>query len=209
MSLVEIQNMNRNFGKDLILFNNLNLTIDEGDKLALVGANGSGKTTLLKLIAGLMLPTEGNIVVNGLNTADQQKQIHNLVGWVPADENSFFPRLNGEENLQAFLKHRIPKGELQGKLHEFSLEPVAGKVLKTPYYLASRGMKQILNLMRALFLQPKILLLDEPSIGLDKAHRDLFLELLKKDLTLVIASHNTSFLSEICTREFNLGDHLC
>ena len=148
----------------------LSVEVAPGEVLALLGENGSGKSTTLKLIATVLLPDRGRLLVNGADTRSAANQIRRQVGFALASERSFYPRLTVRENLDFFAAlEDVPRREralrLNAILRDLDLEAHAGKqVMKL-----SSGLYQRLGRARALIKQPRILLLDEPSRSLDPA----------------------------------------
>ena len=182
----------------------VSLEIAPGEVLALLGPNGSGKSTTLKLIATVLLPDRGRVVVNGSNTRSDANQVRRLVGFALASERSFYPRLTVRENLDFFAAlEDVPRRErafrLNAILHDLDLEPHANKqVMKL-----SSGLYQRLGIARALIKQPRVLLLDEPSRSLDPAaaHRlwNLVRELADAGIAIALATHN--FAEAIATAD--------
>lgn len=183
------------------------LEIEQGDRIAVLGPNGAGKTTLLKLIGGLLLPTEGDIVVNGFSTLQHNSAIRKSVGFVLNEERSFFWRLSAAQNLEFFgaldnlwgddLQNRI-----NGLLSLVGLEDAADK----PIAAFSSGMKQRLALARGLIAEPEVLILDEPTRALDPLACDEFLELIMSRIhgdsrkTLLIATHRLEEAVKLCNK---------
>lgn len=182
----------------------LSVDVAPGEVLALLGPNGSGKSTTLKLIATVLLPDRGRVLVNGADTRTQANQIRRQVGFALAAERSFYPRLTVRENLDFFSAlEDVPRRErafrLRAILHDLDLEPHASKqVMKL-----SSGLYQRLGIARALIKQPPVLLLDEPSRSLDPAaaHRlwTLVRGLADSGITIVLATHN--FAEAIATSD--------
>lgn len=183
------------------------LEIEEGDRIAVLGPNGAGKTTLLKLIGGLLLPTKGDIVVNGFSTLNHNSAARKSVGFVLNEERSFFWQLSGVQNLEFFgaldnfwgvdLRTRI--GEL---ISLVGLEDTADK----PIAAYSSGMKQRLALARGLIVEPEVLILDEPTRALDPLACDEFLDLILGRIhknsrkTLLIATHRLEEAVKLCNK---------
>lgn len=173
----------------------LSMEVAPGEVLALLGQNGSGKSTTLKLIATVLLPDRGRVLVHGADSRGDANQIRRQVGFALASERSFYPRLTVRENLDFFaaledVPHRERALRLNAILRDLDLEPHAGKqVMKL-----SSGLYQRLGIARALIKQPRVLLLDEPSRSLDPAaaHRlwTLVRKLADAGIAIVLATHN-------------------
>lgn len=187
--------------------NNINLEINEGDRVAFLGVNGAGKTTLLKLIGGLLYPTSGEINVNGYNTIKDNLQSRKSVGFVLNEERSFYWRLSAVQNLEFFGVLDNLKGEdLNAKIFDLiklvGLEDAQHKEVAT----YSSGMKQRLALARGLLRNPKILILDEPTRTLDpqavKDVKALISDKIHDDeqKTLLIATHRFDEVEELCNK---------
>jgi ABC-2 type transport system ATP-binding protein len=185
----------------------VSLAIGQGDRVAVLGPNGAGKTTLLKLIGGLLLPSEGDIVVNGFDTRRHNNAARRSVGFVMNEERSFFWRLSATQNLEFFaaldnLWGATMKKRSQDLIHFVGLEEHADK----PVSDYSSGMKQRLALARGLIAEPEVLILDEPTRTLDPVACDDLIELLiqriHKDArkTLLIATHRLEEVARLCDK---------
>jgi ABC-2 type transport system ATP-binding protein len=183
------------------------LEIDEGDRIAVLGPNGAGKTTLLKLIGGLLLPTGGEIIVNGFSTVHHNSEARKSVGFVLNEERSFFWRLTGVQNLEFFgALDNLWGSDLRDRIHELmslvGLEDSEDK----PIAAYSSGMKQRLALARGLIAEPGVLILDEPTRTLDPVACDelidLILSRIHKDShkTLLIATHRLEEAVKLCNK---------
>jgi ABC-2 type transport system ATP-binding protein len=190
-----------------IALRNLNLEIKKGDRIAVLGPNGAGKTTLLKLIGGLLLPTEGEIVVNGYDTMRHNNAARKSVGFVMNEERSFFWRLTATQNLEFFavldnLWGPSMRQRCQELIRFVGLEEHADKPVST----YSSGMKQRLALARGLVGEPEVLILDEPTRTLDPTAcedlTNLIVERLHKDYrkTLLIATHRLEDVMKLCDK---------
>lgn len=182
-------------------FNNLALTIGAGDRFGLFGPNGAGKTTLMSVMTGLLKPKAGTIELLGKplnNTADIKK----LFGLVPQDF-SFYHELTPLENLDFFGAWAgLGKAEIRSRstelLEVLGLADVSNKQVK----LFSGGMKRRVNLAIGVIHQPKILFLDEPTVGVDVQTRNAIIEYLlqlnNQGTTLVYTSHQLNEAQELC-----------
>lgn len=185
----------------------VSLEVQKGERIALLGPNGAGKTTLLKLIGGLLLPTEGEIEVNGFNTFRHNTAARKSVGFVMNEERSFFWRLNARQNLEFFaaldnLSGKAMEERIRELIQFVGLESHVNKDVST----YSSGMKQRLALARGLIAEPEVLILDEPTRALDPIAcedlNDLIIERLHKGSrkTLLIATHRLEEAMRLCDK---------
>jgi ABC-2 type transport system ATP-binding protein len=185
----------------------VNLQIHLGDRIAVMGPNGAGKTTLLKLIGGVLLPTEGKVLVNGHSTLNQNLEARRSVGFVFNEERSFFWRLSGAQNLEFFgALDNLFGPELHERV-ESLLELVGLQNDRDKSVSAySSGMKQRLALARVLIAEPDVLILDEPTRALDPLACDEMIELVSSTVhrnsrkTLLIATHRAEEASLLCNK---------
>ncbi len=186
--VVELENVKKSFGKDVHALNDLSLMLNEGQVLGLFGHNGAGKTTTIKLILGLLSPTQGKVRVMGKDPMTHS-EIKSHIGFLP-ENVQFYEQLSGQEVLRYFarLKGQSLK-HVDDLLGRFQLEHAANRAVKT----YSKGMRQRLGLAQAMLGEPKLLLLDEPTVGLDPVATKQFYEqvatLQSHGCTLIICSH--------------------
>lgn len=195
-------------GKDFkhrALFRDLNLRVPPGDHVALIGANGSGKTTLLKIIAGLTIFDTGTIDVMGTFLRPKRHIIPSGIGLV-LDGLHLLPHFTGLENLRLLdlLSPKSAHCDLHRVLREVGLDPEDRR--KVSQY--SLGMRQRLNLAQALVPRPHLLLLDEPSNGLDPEGIQWLVQWIQglADITVIMASHRLDEVSVTCSSVWQIAD---
>jgi len=200
--MIETVNLTKKYG-ELIALDNLNLTIDEGTCFGFIGPNGAGKTTTIKILATLLKPTWGEARVDGHVIGYQNHLIRPVIGYVP-DFLGAYEDMLVSEYLEFFAACYGIHGERRQR--------VIGEVLELTDLTSkraadvnglSRGMQQRLSVARVLLHDPKVLLMDEPSSGLDPRARiemrELLKELRRMGKTILISSHILSELAELCT----------
>jgi ABC-2 type transport system ATP-binding protein len=182
----------------------ISLTISERAVFGLLGPNGAGKTTTIGMLCGLVKPSSGSIFINGLNHTKESNKIKQLIGVVP-QEIALYPTLTAFENLQYIgnmygLKGLKLKEEIKNKLHVLGLENVADKKIET----FSGGMKRRINLIAGILHNPKLLFLDEPTVGVDVQSRNVITEHLKElnkqGMTIIYTSHHMEEAENLCTK---------
>ncbi len=204
MSLIEIKNLTKDYGNNQGIFN-INLNIEKGEMVGFVGTNGSGKTTTIRNIMGFIKPTFGEVKVNGLSSYEHASEISKLIGYVPGE--IAFPDLpTGIDFLKCQaeflnLKNMDYANEL---IERLQLDPRAN--LKR----MSKGMKQKTALVAALMNDAPIIILDEPTTGLDPLMRDTFLDIIKKEhakgKTIFMSSHMFEELETTCDKVALISD---
>jgi ABC-2 type transport system ATP-binding protein len=202
--IIEISGLYKRYGSQTVV-NNLSLNIKEGEVFGLLGPNGAGKSTTIRMILGFSQPSEGTINVGGFSSTYQTIQVKELVGYLP-EELGFYNNLSGFENLMYTARlNSIPLLEAEKRVSRLlkmvNLNHEANK--KVGSY--SRGMKQRLGLADVLVKKPRILILDEPTLGLDpKGMRELLNQIsgLSKaeGLTVLFSSHHLHQVQHICDR---------
>ena len=198
METIELQNLTKDYGEGRGIFD-VNLTIKKGEMVGFVGTNGSGKTTTIRNIMGFLKPTSGNAYVDGLETWHNASKIAKHIGYVPGE--IAFPDL---PSGTAFLKSQAEFYGLKDMtfannlIEKLQLDPRAN--LKR----MSKGMKQKTALVAALMNNPDILILDEPTTGLDPLMRLAFLDIIKqehkKGKTIFMSSHLFNEMEDTCDR---------
>jgi len=169
---IEVKNLTKRYsarpGAPFAL-KNLSFQVPMGKICCFLGPNGSGKTTLLKILAGLVKPSSGSISILGLDPVKKRRELDKKIGWMPAEERSgFYGRLTGKQNLQFFAAlYQVPPGEFDRILGNLSLRIGIKDEVDLMMLKASAGERQKLGLVRTLFHNPLVLLLDEPLRNLD------------------------------------------
>ena len=183
MLAIETKNLIKNFnGK--IAVNGIDLKIKEGILFSLLGVNGAGKTTTIKMLTGLTIPSGGEILINGKHLSNEIKNIMN----VSPQETAIAPNLTVKENLEFIEGVYKVSNKTEKLLKEFKLESVKNQKAKT----LSGGYQRRLSIAMALINDPKILFLDEPTLGLDViARRELWniIKSLKEKMTIILTTH--------------------
>jgi len=184
--------------------NDVSLNVKNEDIYGFLGQNGAGKTTTIKLLSGLLVPTKGNITIDGMDMTNESRKIKKIIGLVPQD-SSFY------DNRGA-LSHMIYYGRLKGLTKKDASEQSNALLDKIGLKHAkdktvgqfSHGMKKRLGIAQALLNNPRVLILDEPTNGLDpvgiRQIRELLRELNNNGITIFISSHNLLEIQEICNR---------
>ncbi len=200
--MVRIENLKKVFGRTVAL-DGLNMTVEQGALYGFIGPNGAGKTTTIKTIIGLLSPDEGRVLVGDIDVAREPGRVMARIGYVP-DSFGVYDNLKVSEYMEFFASCYGLAGLKARKRGQMLLEQV-GLDDKAEFYVEglSRGMQQRLCLARALIHNPPVLIMDEPTAGLDPRTRYEFKEILKElqsqGKTILISSHILPELAEICT----------
>ena len=187
--MIQITNLTKKY-KEKIAVNNINLTIKEGELFALLGTNGAGKTTTIKMLSTLILPTEGEIKIAGYDIAKDSVKIKEIVNVSP-QETAIAPNLTVKENLDfmaGVYKIKNKNEKIDKLVKTFKLQEVLKQKAKT----LSGGWQRKLSIAISLINDPKVLFLDEPTLGLDVlARRELgtVIESLKGKITIILTTH--------------------
>ncbi len=201
-SFLKSENVRKEFG-NLLACDNLNFEIPKGAVVALVGPNGAGKSTWMKIAAGLLEPTDGTVWVDGIDVRLRPREVHSKIGFLP-DFYGLYSDLPVEDYLLYFAQaYRLPDGVREARVRDV-LEKVSLMDKRTAILgTLSRGMAQRVAIARTLVNDPPLLLLDEPSAGLDPEVRvglqELFKTLAADGKTLIVSSHILTELQEYCS----------
>src|SRR5436309_15196774 len=188
----------------------LNLEVNRGEIFGLLGPNGSGKTTTIKLLLGLLFPTDGDALVFNMPSGEVQK--NERIGYLP-EESYLYRFLNAEETLDFYgrlfkLDANVRRQRAQNLIDIVGLSADKKRVLKE----YSKGMRQRIGLAQALINDPELVILDDPTSGLDPSGtrwmKDLILDLRKRGKTIIMCSHRLEDVQDICDRIaiLNLGE---
>jgi ABC-2 type transport system ATP-binding protein len=209
-NIIEIKNLVKKFG-DFTAVNGINITIKRGEIFGLLGPNGAGKSTTINMILGLLSPTSGTVMVNGINMQKHPEWARERIGIV-TQETVVEPELTGEQNLRIFGKlYHIPESELQKDI-DFALELADLTAFKNTYAgTYSGGMKRRLETVKSLMHAPEILLLDEPTTGLDIQNRAKIWNVLREinkrqNVTILMTTQYLEEADQLCNR-IGIVDH--
>ena len=203
--IIEISNLVKRYpNSDVNAVDLQELSINEGDIFGLLGPNGAGKTTTISMLCSLLEASSGKIVLDGIEMNGNNNKVKKLIGVVP-QEIALYEDLTAKENLEFFgkmygLERSFVKEKITFYLEKFSLSKKKDKLVKT----FSGGMKRRLNLIAGILHSPKILFLDEPSVGIDVQSKNVIIEYLKQlnkgGTTIVYTSHLMEEAENLCTQ---------
>ena len=203
-SIIKIESLSKKYkDADQYSLNNVSLAINEGEIFGLLGPNGAGKTTLISMLCGLVKPTSGHSSIDGLKYSNHSSKIKNIIGVVP-QEYALYPTLTARENLHYFgsmygLKGADLKDKVIETLDLLGLLKFADKQIVT----FSGGMKRRVNLIAGILHNPKVLFLDEPTVGVDVHSKNAIIDYLKvlnqKGTTIIYTSHHLAEAEDFCT----------
>ncbi|MCP3028653.1 ABC transporter ATP-binding protein [Halobacillus sp. A5] len=197
--------------KERTVVEDVDLYLDKGESVGLLGPNGAGKSTTISMISSLLKPTSGDVKLDGKSVISDPGNIRKVLGVVP-QEIALYQELTAYENLKFFGRiYRVPKGQLESRIQE-TLELVGLKdrqkdIIKT----FSGGMKRRINIASALLHNPKILILDEPTVGIDPQSRNYILDMIRQlnesnGTTVLYTSHYMEEVEQLCNRVY-IMDH--
>ena len=199
--MIELRNLTKHFGK-VVAVNRLNLSVSKGEIFGFIGPNGAGKTTTLRMMGGVLGPTGGSVIIDGINMADEPEKAKRIIGFIP-DRPFLYEKLTGMEFLR-FTADLF--GMQEGLFHEkseqvlkqFSLYNWGDELIES----YSHGMKQRLIISAAILHDPKVIVVDEPMVGLDPAGmrmvKDLFRNLSKRGTTIFMSTHTLAVAEDVC-----------
>ena len=202
MRIIETTALSKEYGSRRAL-DGLSLSVEEGDIFGFLGPNGAGKTTTIRILSGLLAPTDGRALLAGIDVTRHPQAIKRIVGVLP-ESQGYYDWMSGEEYLEYFESlhgYPSPRSRARVLLNAVGL----GERARTPVSNYSRGMRQRLGIARALVHSPKVLFLDEPSLGLDPRGQREINALIKRlnreeGITVFLCSHLLSEIEGLCTR---------
>ena len=203
--MIKIEQISKKYkGADNYSVSDLDLFINEKEIFGLLGPNGAGKTTLISILCSLIKPTSGSFSINDLTYQKNKNQLKQLIGIVP-QEYALYPSLTAFENLKYFgsmygLKGKSLDEKINNALEHLGLLAFAHKKIDT----FSGGMKRRINLIASILHNPKVLFLDEPTVGVDVQSKNVIIEFLqqlnKNGTTIIYTSHHLNEAELFCTR---------
>lgn len=200
--MIEVKNVSKKYGK-FYAVRDISFTIKDGEIVGFLGRNGAGKSTTMNMITGFIEPTEGTIIVNGYDVDRKPKKVKEQIGYMPEGTPLYYDLTVKEFVAYMAELKLIPRKErkaaVEKAIEETGLEKVQNKLTKN----LSRGYKQRVSMAGAIVGDPKILILDEPTVGLDPKQVIEIRELIKsfrKNHTVILSSHILSEVSQICEK---------
>ncbi|MCG2430636.1 ABC transporter ATP-binding protein [Aequorivita xiaoshiensis] len=203
--MIQINQLSKKYkGAEVFSVKDLDLKVEKGEIYGLLGPNGAGKTTLISMLTSLLKPTSGTFTIDDLNFKEHKNELKQLIGIVP-QEYALYPTLTAYENLEYFgsmygINGGALKKSIQHHLEIMGLSKFANK--KTATF--SGGMKRRVNLIAGILHQPKVLFLDEPTVGVDVQSKNVIIDHLKylnkQGTTIVYTSHHLNEAEIFCTR---------
>jgi len=201
---IKTKNLSKHYsGMQDFAINNLNLRVMEGEIFGLLGPNGAGKTTLINILSGMLKSDSGVAIINGFDVKSEYKLIKPLIGIVPQDV-ALYPTLNVNDNLFIFgSMYNIPRKILKKRIQDFLIIYGLEEKIKHQVKNLSGGMKRRLNIIAGILHLPKLLILDEPTAGIDVQSKMVILQNLRelnhKGTTILYSSHYMDEAEKFCS----------
>ena len=202
MAFLDVDQLSKSYEK-IIAVDGASFSIQEGEIFGFLGPNGAGKTTTIKMMAGVLMPTEGQIIINGIDLSKDPSEAKRCTGFIP-DRPFVYEKLTGREFLlfMAGLYRSNHASSLETDimniLERFDLSHWADELIES----YSHGMKQRIVMCGALLHEPKVLIVDEPMVGLDprgaRLVKDIFRDLADKGTTVFMSTHSLEVAQEVC-----------
>lgn len=200
--MIEIKNLTKKFGQNLVL-DHINFSVKKGEILGFLGPNGAGKTTTMKIITSFWTPTEGDVEIDGLKVSENSLETRKKIGYLP-ETVPLYDDMKVYEYLKFVAEFRgISKFELKDKIIGASKACGLSKVMSKPIEELSKGYRQRVGLAQAIIHSPDILILDEPTTGLDPNQIAEIRSLIKElgmEKTVIFSTHILSEVSAVCDR---------
>jgi len=209
-AVIEVSNLTKKFG-DFTAVDHISFDVKKSEIFGLLGPNGAGKTTTIRMLSTLTRPTEGTATIGGYDIVKNDSKVRELIGLV-SEKMIMYDRLTAKENLMFFGKlYSIPKEILDGRIDELLELVQLSQWKNSKVGTFSTGMRQRMNVVRALLNMPKVLFLDEPTLGLDPQSTVEVREFVKKinrenETTIILTTHMMNEADILCDR-IGIIDH--
>lgn len=207
--MIEVNNLNKIFkykGKDLVAVDNISFTINQGESVAFIGPNGAGKSTTIKMLTGILHPSGGSVKILGLSPVENRKEVVGQIGAVFGQRSNLLPNLPPRDTLKLFgVMYGMPKKEIISQIDHLEKILDMESFRDQPVRTLSLGQRMRVEIACAIIHNPKILFLDEPTIGLDIIAKQSLRETLailrsKNNMTIFLTSHDVGDIEAICDR---------
>ncbi len=208
MNVLNIKGLSKTYPNGVKALDNISLTIKNG-MFGLLGPNGAGKSTLMKTLATLQEPSKGEILFNGQNIIEQPDVVRKVLGYLP-QEFGVYPKVSAEGLLDhiAILKGMVNRGERKDQIGALLQQTNLYAHRKKSVYTFSGGMRQRFGIAQALLGDPQIIIVDEPTAGLDPEERNRFLNLLSEigeNVIVILSTHIVEDIRDLCSNMAILG----
>lgn len=226
MSIIEAKNLNKKFRikekekgikgslksivkprfKEINAVNDINFSVEKGEILAFIGPNGAGKSTTIKMLTGILYPTSGEMIVNGINPSKERKKLAYKIGTVFGQKEQLWMHLTPYDNFKFFgAIYDISNEEIEERIKELKNTFELDEFINTPVRNLSLGQRIRCEIVASLIHKPEILFLDEPTIGLDPVVKENIRKLIKKmnkelGTTIFLTSHDIGDIEKLCKR---------
>lgn len=225
MSIIKVENLTKNYTytvkdenkgflynlfngkeKSIKAVNNISFEVEEGETVAFIGPNGAGKSTTIKMLTGIIYPSSGDIKVCGLTPIKDRNELAYKIGNVFGQRSQLLPNLPLTDSMEMFgIMYDMSKEDIKKRIEELSILFDLKEFINQPVRKLSLGQRMRAEIATSLMHRPKVIFLDEPTIGLDvvskKKLRDLFLKINKEEkVTIFLTSHDTEDIQSICKR---------
>lgn len=203
MNIIETKNLVKVYGRKEVV-SNVNLTVKQGETFGLLGPNGAGKSTIISMIVGLVKPTSGSVFVKDIDVFKKSKEVKKYIGLVPQDI-ALYPTLSAEDNLKFWGRMYGVTGKQLNKRVDEVLQIVnLEERRKERVETYSGGMKRRINIGAALLHNPEVIIMDEPTVGIDPQSRNHILETVKalnaNGTTVIYTSHYMEEVEFLCNK---------
>ena len=201
--MITTEDLTRRFGT-LVAVDRLNIDIKEGDIYGFLGPNGAGKTTTIRMLSTLIKPTSGTACIMGYDVRNEPNRARRAIGIMP-ERPGFYEEMSGRKQLRFYGEfYKIPRSKLDPRIEELMTRVGMTRFIDANIKTYSHGMRKRLAIAQALLHEPRILILDEPSTGLDPAgvqeFRELIRSLNKEGYTIFLSSHVLPEIQQVCNR---------
>ena len=192
--------------KEIVAVNDISFSVKHGERIAFIGPNGAGKSTTIKMLTGILFPTSGKVNILGFDPTKDRKKLAYQIGTVFGQRSQLLPNLPLTDSLEFFgVMYDMPEKEIKKRIAELVELFDLGSFITQPVRKLSLGQRMRAEVAASLIHKPKIILLDEPTIGLDvvakKSLRDLLLKINKEEnTTIFLTSHDVGDIESLCDR---------
>lgn len=200
--MIQVKNLSKKY-KEVEAVKGISFTVEESTVFGLLGENGAGKTTTLRMLATMIKPTAGTALIDGIDLVQQPDNVRGKIGILFGGETGLYDRLTARENIEYFgLLNGMSKSDISKRIDKLSKKLEMEEYLDRRVGKFSKGMKQKVSIARSIVHNPQIMLLDEPTTGLDvtsvRIVHEFILDHKKEGKTIIFSSHSMSEVEKLC-----------